>query len=107
MMTTAEKLALVELFAGTLTEAQKALLPELCLGAETGLREQLRPGAAGYETVLEYAAVLLVSGWLQAGLPESFRAGDFTVRYSGSESERLALDLLRPWLAEGFAFCGV
>jgi len=107
MMTTAEKVALVETLAGALTEAQKELLPGLCLGAEAGLREQLRPGARGYEEVLDYAAVLTVAGWMQAGLPEAFTAGDFSVRQKGSGLETMALGLLRPWLAEGFAFCGV
>lgn len=100
-------MALAEMIAGALTEAQKALVPGLCLSAEMGLREQLRPGAAGYEAVLEYAAVLTVAGWLQAGIPEQFTAGDFSVRRGGTAPERMALELLRPWLAEGFAFCGV
>lgn len=106
-MTAAEKVALAEQFAGPLGEGLRQLLPELIQGAETGLREQLRPGARGYEAVLEYAAVLAVSGWLQAGLPEQFTAGDFSVRREGSQWERMALELLRPWMAEGFAFCGV
>jgi len=61
----------------------------------------------GYEEVLDYAAVLTVAGWMQAGLPEAFTAGDFSVRQKGSGLETMALGLLRPWLAEGFAFCGV
>ncbi len=107
MMTAAEKTSLVELLAGTLTEAQRALLPGLCLTAEAGLRAQLRPGAEGCEEVLDYAAALTVSGWLQAGTPEQFTAGDFTLRRGGSKPEQMALALLRPWLAEGFAFRGV
>ena len=107
MMTAEEKTALVQMLVGSLSQAQLALLPSLCQGAQAGLREQLRPGATGYEEVLDYASVLLVADWVQGGVPEKVTAGDFSISRSAGVHTKTALGLLRPWLVEGFAFRGV
>ena len=75
--------------------------------AEAGLRQQLRPGAADFEQALGIAAVMAALGQLRAldGEPERFTAGDFSVTMGRQNSLcAQAQALLRPWMAEGFAF---
>lgn len=106
-MTAAEMAALAEGLAGTLSPAQRDLLPGLCRAAEAALRQSLRADATGYEEALGYAAAWTALGQLRAvsGEPERFTAGDFSVtRGSADALEQKALALLAPYLAEGFAF---
>ena len=106
-MTVAEMVALAKGLAGSLPKAQEELLPALCEAAEAGLRQQLRPGAADFEQALGIAAVMAALGQLRAldGEPERFTAGDFSVTMGRQNSLcAQAQALLRPWMAEGFAF---
>ena len=99
-----ELLTRAEVLEGPLTAAQQALLPELHRAAEAALRLRLRPGAQGHEEALGYAALRLALAQLQGGTPVSFTAGDFSVQRETEDAYRGAMELLAPWLTDGFAF---
>ena len=106
------------LLAGQLEEKQTQLLKLLCRSAVSGLENRLREGLTAENCKADFvaAASLLALAALneagQAGEPEEFRAGDLTLRRSGTDTasrclQRQAELIIQPFLKDSFTFLGV
>ena len=99
-----ELLTRAEVLEGPLTAAQQALLPELHRAAEAGQRRGGPPGGGGPAGGRGGGGRGGGGGPRAGGGPVSFTAGDFSVRRESADAYRGAMELLAPWLADGFAF---
>ena len=96
-------------------ETQGELLLPLARAAQTRLEQRLRPGVRPEDCAEPFqlaAALLVLDGLEQAQngpLPESFSAGNVSVRLGGQNTRlQQAQQLLAPWSQDpGFAFQGV
>ena len=106
------------LLAGPLEERQMRLLKILCQGAVSSLENRLREGLTAESCKADFvaAASLFALAALneagQAGNPEEFRAGDLTIKRSGTDTssrclQRQAELIIQPFLKDSFAFLGV
>ena len=108
------------LMAGEPAQKERELLRVLCGAAASSLalrlKEGLTPESCGQDFVAAaslYALAALVRTREDAGA-EEFRAGDLTVKTGGADREGAARSLqqqaellMRPYLADSFAFLGV
>ena len=117
MMLTEQVLAQATLLTGNLEDKQRELLRILCAAATSGLKSRLKDGLTVEDCRSEFvtAASLFALAALQATgqeEAEEFRAGDLTVRRSGTDTssrclQRQAELIIQPFLKDGFVFLGV
>lgn len=106
------------LMAGNLEPKTDALLQVLCRGACASLAARLRSGItpedckADFIAAASLFALAALSEAEQAAQPESFTAGDVTVRKGSGGAAANCLRyqanlMIMPYLKDGFAFLGV
>ncbi len=103
-------IATAQVFAGSLTDAQRSILERLCVPSDTALCDPLRDGLTPedcYDSFVCAAAWMALSGLGGAqnlsGV-ESFTAGTLSVKHSPGASNCLAMQaevMMAPYLKHG------
>ena len=111
MTLTDQVLNQAELLTGSTDEAGRERLRLLCTVAAATLKGQLRQEVDPEDIREEFvaaASLCAYSGWQQREEIQEFRAGDLTVKKGQPGTlETQALQLLRHYLKNDFAFMGV
>ena len=106
------------LLAGQLEAQQMELLKVLCQAAVSSLSNRLKDGLtadackADFVAAASLFALAALNEAGQTGTLKEFRAGDLTVRRSGTDTssrclQRQAELIIQPFLKDGFVFLGV
>lgn len=115
MMLTQQVFAQAVLLAGQLDEQQSDLLRVLCQAAAASLTARLRDGITPEDCKAEFiaaASLYALAALNEAGAVEEFRAGDLTLKRSGTDTasrclQRQADQIVAPLMKDRFSFRGV